>query len=81
VRPPRGELWVWRGCLSVFGEASVSVDNGPSRAVSMSSSIGTPRVFGVQPDRFDHQVEPTGAVELARYTVRLIRRLTIGETV
>ena len=31
-------------------------------------------VFGVRPDRFDHQVEFTGAVDVARITARLIRR-------
>ena len=35
-------------------------------------------MFGVRPDRFDHQVEPTGAVDLARYAVRLIRRDELG---
>ena len=31
-------------------------------------------MFGVRPDRFDHQVESTGAVDLARYAVRHVRR-------
>ncbi len=30
-------------------------------------------VFSVRPDRFDHQVEFTVAVDVARITVRLIR--------
>jgi hypothetical protein len=30
----------------------------------MSRSIGIPQVLGVRPDRFDHQVESTGAVDL-----------------
>ena len=33
-----------------------------------------PEVFGVRPDRFDHQVEFIGAVDLARYAIGLIRR-------
>ena len=37
-----------------------------------------PCVFGVWPDRFDHQVEFIGAVDLARYAVRLIRRDELG---
>ena len=35
-------------------------------------------MFGVRPDRFDHQVEFIGAVDLARYAVRLIRRDELG---
>jgi len=31
-------------------------------------------MFGVRPDRFDHQVEFIDAVDLARYWVRLVRR-------
>ena len=40
-------------------------------------------MFGVRPGRFDHQVEFIGAVDLARYAVRLIRRdeLGVGEVV
>jgi hypothetical protein len=41
-------------------------------------------VFGVRPDRFDHQVESIGAVDLARDAIRLIRRdglLGFGEVV
>ena len=49
-------------------------DTRPSRAVSRNRNIGTPSVFGVRQDRFDHQVEFIGAVDLARHTVRLIRR-------
>ena len=47
-------------------------------AVNRSRSIGTPGVFGVWPDRFDHQVEFTGAVDLARYAVRHVRRDELG---
>jgi hypothetical protein len=40
-------------------------------------------MFGVQSDRFDHQVELVGAVDLARYAIHLIRRdeLGVGEVV
>ena len=44
----------------------------------MSRSIGSPQVLGVRPDRFDHQVESTGAVDLARYAVRRVRRDELG---
>jgi len=37
-----------------------------------------PCVLGVRPDRFDHQVEFIGAVDFARYTVRLVRRDELG---
>ena len=40
----------------------------------MSRSTGVSVVFGVRPDRFDHQVKFIGAVDVARITVRLIRR-------
>src|ERR1035441_7074748 len=60
--------------LSVSVKRRRLLDKGPSRAVNMSRSIGIPKVFGVRPDRFDHQVESTGAVDLARYAVRHVRR-------
>ena len=41
----------------------------PSRAVDGSRNSGTSRVLGVKADRFDHEVEPIGAVDLARYAV------------
>jgi hypothetical protein len=44
----------------------------------MSRIIGFPKVLGVRPDRFDHQVEFTGAVDVARITLRLIRRDELG---
>src|ERR1035437_9115629 len=49
----------------------------------MSRSIGTWCMFGVRPDRFDHQVESIGAVDLARYAVGLVRldELGFGEVV
>ena len=37
-----------------------------------------PSVSGVRPDRFDHQVEFIGAVNLARSVVRPIRRNELG---
>jgi hypothetical protein len=41
----------------------------------MSTINGIPKVLGVWPGRFDHQVESTGAVDVARIAVRLIRRM------
>jgi hypothetical protein len=46
-----------------------SDDRQPSRAVSRSTSRGTPSVFSVRPDRFDRQVERAAAVDFARYAV------------
>ena len=50
------------------------LDKGPTRAVSKDRSIRIPGMFGVRPDRFDHQVEFVGAVDLASYALRCIRR-------
>ena len=61
-----------------MSEALALLDKRPSRAVNKSRSIGTPSVFGVRPDRFDHQVEFIGAVDLARYAIRLIGRDELG---
>jgi len=44
----------------------------------MSRIIGIPKVLGARPDRFDHQVEFTGAVDVAGITMRLIRRDELG---
>ena len=44
----------------------------------MSTINGIPNVLGVRPGRFDHQVESTGAVDVARIAVRLIRRDELG---
>ena len=44
----------------------------------MSRISGAPKVLGVRPDRFDHQVESTGAVDVARIAVCLIRRDEMG---
>ena len=35
-------------------------------------------MFGVRPYRVDHEVEFIGAVDLARYAVRLVRRDELG---
>ena len=48
------------------------------RAVSRSRSSGRPRVFRVRLDRFDHQVEFVGAVDLARYAVVAVWRDELG---
>ena len=59
------------GTLVLFqtGTSGVSADGRPFRAVSRSMNSGGPRVFNVRPDRFDHEVEFSGAVDLARYAV------------
>ena len=44
-------------------------DSRPSRAVRRNKSFGRSLVFGVRPDRFEHEVEFIGAVDLARYRV------------
>jgi hypothetical protein len=41
----------------------------PSRAVSRIRNSGRSNVFGVEADRFDHEVEFVGAVDFARYAV------------
>src|ERR1039457_2015756 len=70
---PRGDLRDSAAC-GRLGQAAALLDKQPSRAVSESRSIGIPKVFGVRPNRYDHQVEYVGAVDLARYAVRHIRR-------
>ena len=45
-------------------------DTRPSRAVSRNRSSGSQRVLGVESDRFEHEVELIGAVDLTRYRVR-----------
>jgi hypothetical protein len=42
-------------------------DRRPCCAVSRNGNSEVPRVFGVRPDRFDHEVEFVGAVDLACY--------------
>ena len=44
-------------------------DGLPSRAVGRNGNSGGPRVFGVRPDRFDHEIESAGAVDFARHAV------------
>ena len=41
----------------------------PSRAFSRNRNTGTPGVFGVRPDRVDHEVEFVGAIDLARHAI------------
>ena len=58
---------VWE--LRDDGQPGWLADRRPSRAVNRNRSIGRPRVLGVRPDRFEHEVELIGAVDLARYRV------------
>ena len=55
-----------------------SADRRPSRAVSRNGNSGVPAIFGARPDRFDHEVEFRGGVDLARHAVghptRLLER-------
>ena len=51
------------------GRTMESGDGQPSRAVSRNRKSGRPRVSGVGPDRFDHEIEFVGTVDLARYAV------------
>ena len=62
----------------MFSGRGVRIARQPSCAVSMSTINGIPNVLGVRPGRFDHQVESTGAVDVARIAVRLIRRDELG---
>jgi len=64
--------------LPVFSEPSVSICRRPSCAVNMSRNSGIPKVVGIRPDQLDHQSEFTGAVGVARITLRLIRREELG---
>ena len=41
----------------------------PSHAVDRSRNCGRSSVLGVEADRFDHEVKPVGAVDLASYAV------------
>ena len=58
---------VWE--LRDDGQPRWLADARPSRAVSRNRSSGSQRVLGVEPDRFEHEVELIGAVDLARYRV------------
>jgi hypothetical protein len=61
----RGRVWELRD----DGQPSWLADRRPSRAVRRNMSIGNPWVFGVEPNRFEHEVEFVGAVDLACYRV------------
>jgi len=61
----RGRFWEQRD----DGQQSWLADRRPSRAVNGSMNIGRPGVLGVQPDRFEHEVEFVGAVDLTCYRV------------
>ena len=52
-----------------FGRHRVLAHMRPSRAVSKNRISGMPGVFGVRPDRVDHEVKFIGAVDLARYAI------------
>ena len=66
-----------------FGQPGMSTHTRPSRAVSRNGNSGTPSVFGVRPDRIDHEVKFVGAVDLARYAVSHIGldELGFGEVI
>ena len=51
------------------GQPRWLADSRPSRAVSRNRSSGSQRVLGVESDRFEHEVELIGAIDLARYPV------------
>ena len=55
--------------LFVWEEPMDSGDGQPSRAVGRNRNSGRPRVSGVRPNRFDHEVEFVGTVDLASYVV------------
>jgi len=57
------------GELRDDGQPKWLADTRPSRTVSWNRSSGSQRVLGVEPDRFEHEVELIGAVDLARYTI------------
>ena len=48
------------------GQPRWSADARPSRAVSRNRSSGSQRVLGAEPDRFEHEVELIGAVDLPK---------------
>jgi hypothetical protein len=55
--------------LVEFGLPGMSAHTRPSCAVSRNGNRRTPCVFGVRPDRIDHEVEFVGTVDLARYVI------------
>ncbi len=52
-----------------FGQPGTLAYTRPSRAVSRNKNSGTPSVFGVRPDRIDHELEFVGTVDLARCAI------------
>jgi hypothetical protein len=66
-------VWMQVAELSLSRQSRI-LDKRPFRAVKMSRSIGAPGVLSVRPDRFDRQVEFAAIVDVARITVRLVRR-------
>ena len=73
--PPRKETAVDD---IVLRKATESLHCRTSRAVSRDRSSGNPAAFRVQADRFDHQIEFVGAVDLARYAVGRIGPDEVG---
>ena len=52
-----------------FGRPGMSTHTRPSHAVSRNGNRGIPSGFGVRPDRFNHEVEFVGTVDLACYAI------------
>jgi hypothetical protein len=65
-------------CGASFLTHAFSSHRMTSRAVNRKGNDGGPGVFGVGPDRFDHQIEFIGAVDFARHTVGLARHQVVG---
>ena len=61
----RGRVWE----LREDGQPNWLADRRSSHAVNRSMSIGMPGVPGVEPGRFDHEVEFVGAIDLACHRV------------
>src|ERR1700733_9588681 len=59
----------WRQASRSLGRAERLGHSRPSCAVSRNGNSGTLGVFGVRPDRVDHEEQFVGAVDLARYTI------------
>jgi hypothetical protein len=56
-------------CDARIGPPARSEQRLPSRAIDRSRNCGASSVLGVEADRFDHEVEPVGAVDFASYAV------------
>jgi hypothetical protein len=70
-------------CNGQLGTAQKTADTRvtwTSRAVRRSEISGTPAAFRVQADRFDHEVEFVGAVDLARTVGSLKPVLLVGKS-